>query len=198
MADSKVSALTALAGTAVEQLADVFNIVDTSVATSKKILVSELSQAMLVIGTAQASTSGTSIDFTVPAWAKEVVITFDEVSTSGTSNMLLRVGDAGGVEATGYRSGVGDSAGSSTDTTGHLLIYAMATGATWSGRVTLTLLNSATFKWICGVQLGRTDAGNYMVGGGSKSTSAALDRLSITTVNGSDTFDAGSINIMYK
>ena len=33
---------------------------------------------------------------------------------------------------------------------------------------------------------------------GSKTTSGALDRVRITTVNGTDTFDAGSINIMYE
>jgi uncharacterized repeat protein (TIGR02059 family) len=34
--------------------------------------------------------------------------------------------------------------------------------------------------------------------GGAKSLSATLDRVCITTVNGTDTFDAGSINILYE
>jgi hypothetical protein len=33
---------------------------------------------------------------------------------------------------------------------------------------------------------------------GTKSLSATLDRIRITTVNGTDTFDAGSINILYE
>lgn len=47
MADTKISALTALAGTDVSTSTDVLPIVDTSVATTKKILVDELRIAML-------------------------------------------------------------------------------------------------------------------------------------------------------
>ena len=71
MADTKVSALSALTGANVAQLSDVIPIVDTSVTTTKKILVSELANAMFVLGTEQASTSGTYIDFTsIPSWVK--------------------------------------------------------------------------------------------------------------------------------
>lgn len=38
---------------------------------------------------------------------------------------------------------------------------------------------------------------NIMIGG-TKTLSGALDRIRITTVNGTDTFDAGTINIMYE
>lgn len=47
MADTKISALTALAGSAVDTAADVLPIVDTSVTTTKKILVDELRKALL-------------------------------------------------------------------------------------------------------------------------------------------------------
>ena len=33
---------------------------------------------------------------------------------------------------------------------------------------------------------------------GAKTLSSTLDRIRITTVNGTDTFDAGSINILYE
>jgi len=36
------------------------------------------------------------------------------------------------------------------------------------------------------------------IGIGRKQVSATLDRVRITTVNGTDTFDAGSINIFYE
>ena len=38
--------------------------------------------------------------------------------------------------------------------------------------------------------------GNCVAGG--KALSGTLDRVRITTVNGSDTFDAGTINILYE
>jgi hypothetical protein len=44
-----------------------------------------------------------------------------------------------------------------------------------------------------------TDEGGVAITfGGGKSLSATLDRVRITTVNGTDTFDAGSINILYE
>jgi hypothetical protein len=39
---------------------------------------------------------------------------------------------------------------------------------------------------------------NTLNGAGSVTLSATLDRIRITTVNGTDTFDAGSINIAYE
>ena len=35
-------------------------------------------------------------------------------------------------------------------------------------------------------------------GGGSVTLSGALDRVVLTTVGGTDTFDAGSVNIIYE
>ena len=60
----------------------------------------------IVRGTAVASTSGTSIDFTgIPAWVERITVMFSGVSGSGTSNFLLQIGDAGGIENTGYSGG---------------------------------------------------------------------------------------------
>ena len=45
-------------------------------------------------GTAVASTSGTSVDFTsIPSWVKRITVMFNGVSTSGTSNPLVQLGD---------------------------------------------------------------------------------------------------------
>jgi len=35
-------------------------------------------------------------------------------------------------------------------------------------------------------------------GAGTKTISGVLDRIRLTTVNGTDTFDAGSVNILYE
>jgi len=57
----------------------------------------------LVSGTSQASTSGTSIDFTgIPSWVKRITVMFNGVSTNGTSNKQIQLGDSGGFETTGY------------------------------------------------------------------------------------------------
>ena len=58
----------------------------------------------LQTGTAVASTSGTSITFTgIPSWAKRISVMFNQVSGSGSSNYLVRIG-SGSVQSTGYLS----------------------------------------------------------------------------------------------
>jgi hypothetical protein len=153
------------------------------------------------LGTEQASTSGTSIDFTgIPAWAKRITIMFVGVSTSGNSFGIIQLGDAGGVETTGYLSvlsTVDTGAGATALTTG---FGATGGGATafYHGSVTLSLEDSAGFTWVASGVLNRSDVAQTFQSAGSKSLSAALDRVRITTVNGTDTFDAGAINIIYE
>jgi hypothetical protein len=156
-----------------------------------------------VTGTAVASTSGTSIDFTsIPSGTKRITVTFASVSTNGTSNLLVRIGDTNGVSATGYvgagtiTNGAGGG-GAANFTTG----FGIASGAAAAvihGTVTLTLADPATNAWVAAVMTARSDAAFSMVGAGSKALAAVLDRVSITTVNGTDAFDAGAINIMYE
>jgi hypothetical protein len=56
-------------------------------------------------GTAVASTSGTSIDFTgIPSWVKRITVMFSSVSLSGASSYLVQIGTSGGIQNTGYTS----------------------------------------------------------------------------------------------
>jgi hypothetical protein len=152
----------------------------------------------IVSGTAVASTSGTSIDFTgIPSWVKRITVMFDGVSTNGASNLLIQIGDSGGVETTGYTSAVGNNAATATSTAGLIVTSNGASGSILSGIMTIALIN--TNAWVSSVTLGdTTNTQTPYAGGGSKSTSATLDRVRITTVSGTDTFDAGSINILYE
>jgi len=153
------------------------------------------------LGTAQASTSGTSIDFTgIPAGVRRIAIMFSGVSTSGTSNKQIQLGDAGGVETTGYLGASvqltdGQSVNAATTTTGFGIRSAL-TADVINGAVILE--NMSGNNWVAhGVLTDSSRGAGYMVGG-AKSLSATLDRVRITTVNGTDTFDAGSINIMWE
>lgn len=159
----------------------------------------------ITLGTPVASTSGTSIDFTsIPAGTKRVTINFGEVSTSGTSPVVVQLGDSGGVETTGYvgASGLMSTGGANAYigvTSSIPITYSVTTAAnTIVGTVTLTLLNSSTNKWEITSNVFLTSQGYVMVSAGNKSLSAELDRVRITTVGGSDTFDAGEINITYE
>ena len=160
------------------------------------VTVSGLSNAF-TLGTPVASTSGTAIDFTsIPSGTKIMHISYSGVSTNGTSRPIVQIGDAGGIETSGYL-GTGWRASSRNYTDGFGLSDDWAGVVIVQGITTLTLLDSSTFTWASTSQLGRTDA-HHLLGAGAKSLSAELDRVRITTQGGSDTFDAGKINLQYE
>jgi hypothetical protein len=155
----------------------------------------------LVAGTAVASTSGTSIDFTsIPSWVKRINVMFQGVSTSGTSNIQIQIG-SGSVTTTGY-VGAGalvasSSASSANLTTGFAISLSVSAANTYQGIGTICLIGSNT--WVYSGVYGRGDTTvTYYAGGVSPALGGVLDRIRITTVNGTDTFDAGSINILYE
>jgi len=159
------------------------------------------STAKIVQGTAQASTSGTSIDFTsIPSWVKRITVMFTGVSTNGTSNLTLRIG-SGSVQTTGY-TGSGMAVVQTNQVTGINLSsgfsFQSQGGASdvYSGSYTLSYFGSNT--WVCSAVVGLSSSVRGLTIGGYVALSGALDRLRITTEGGTDTFDAGSINILYE
>ena len=148
-------------------------------------------------GTAVASTSGTSIDFTgIPAGVKQVTVMFNGVSTNGSSQGLIQLG-SGSFTTSGYTSqwvltGIGTSNG--TVSTGLSWFHGSA-GEQKIGHLVIT--NVSGNLWVCSGVL-RVDSGYMSTQAGNVTLSGTLDRVRITTVNGTDTFDAGSINIQYQ
>lgn len=158
-------------------------------------------------GTEVASTSGTTVAFSsIPAGIDMIVVGFNGVSTNGTSGFRLRIGDAGGIETSGYESGIGriyiDGANTTNGgrhTAGFGILQTLtAAGDTVHGQIILTLEDSSNFTWVAQGQLWDSGALDYINNScGSKTLSAELTQLDVTTVSG-DTFDAGAINIMYQ
>ncbi len=154
----------------------------------------------LTSGTAVASTSGTSIDFTsIPSWVKRITVMFNGVSTNGSSLIQIQLGN-GSFTTTSYTSNasVMGSAGtaSALSTTGLLFDAGTPSAATIRNGV-LYILNQTGNTWISSNTGARTDSYG-IAGGGVIALGGTLDRIRITTVNGTDTFDAGSINILYE
>jgi hypothetical protein len=148
----------------------------------------------VVSGTAVASTSGTSIDFTgIPSWVKKITVMFSGVSLNGAGLVQVQLGDSGGIENTGYTSGESGTGGVST--TGFAIVQVTITADTMSGLTLISLLNSNT--WVYGSDVYGTAYG-VSSASGVKTLSATLDRIRITTVAGTATFDAGTINILYE
>ena len=142
----------------------------------------------------QAATSGGSLDFTgIPATVQEIVVLGKDVSLGGTDNLLVQIGDSGGVETTGYTSISGDISNNVSSTAGFVIRQGNGANA-WSGIMHLLLMDAATNTWIeahgGGINVG--------TGGGNKSLSATLDRVRFTR-SGSDSFDgSGSVTVGYR
>jgi hypothetical protein len=153
-----------------------------------------------VQATAVASTSGTSIDFTsIPSWVKRITVVFNGVSTNGTSLVQVQSG-SGSIENTGYTSSgalvASNAAVTSTGsiTSGFVLPPLNGSGDARNG--TLRISNLSGNIWVFEGCI--SSGGNSGFTSGVKSFSGVIDRVRITTVNGTDTFDAGSVNILYE
>jgi hypothetical protein len=83
-----------------------------------------------------------------------------------------------------------------TSTSAFLVNINATGGETYTGQAVITLVSG--FTWVMSGTIARYSAGNVQVSTGAVTLSGALDRVRITTVNGTDTFDAGSINILYE
>lgn len=151
--------------------------------------------AVITRGTAVATTSGTSVDFTsIPSTAKRIIVMFNGVSTNGSNDYIIQIGDAGGIENTGYVSESSDRGGDVTSTEGFILTRTSTSTSACYGIA--TICNFSSNSWISSANISIT--GIVSSSAGSKSLTATLDRIRITTVGSSDTFDAGSVNIMYE
>ena len=154
----------------------------------------------LVSATAQASTSGTNIDFTgIPSWVKRITVMFQGVSKSGTADLLVQSG-SGSIENTGYGSCatlLNDASAiiGAASTIGYRLSASSSGATNFSGIATLVNINSNI--WILNSVLSNGNAATW-TSAGTKSFSGVIDRVRITTTNGTDTFDAGTINILYE
>ena len=156
----------------------------------------------IVSGTAVASTSGTSIDFTsIPSWVKRITVMFASVSTNGSSHIRFQLGTSGGVESSGYLgwcAQMGNAwSGASTSSSGFDSYGDAGAAFVRSGHLVFVTLGSNVWTLVGSYTLSTANNFAYFFNG-AKTLSGTLDRVRVTTVNGTDTFDAGSINILYE
>ena len=160
---------------------------------------SSMGSSVITSGTQQNSTSGTSIDFTgIPSWVKRITVIFNGVSLNGSADLMVRIGYSGGFETTGY---VGTVLGNNTQTQwtsgGYQVTRTGAASSTYYGA--LVLLNISGNIWVASSTM--ADGSNAYAGtaSGAKTLSGGvLTQLRVMATNGTDTFDAGTINIFYE
>ena len=156
----------------------------------------------LVSGTAVASTSGTSIDFTgIPSWVRRVTMMLSGVSTNGTSRYRFQLGSSAGVVSSGYTGSntvFGTTTLSTASQTAGFDVVSDAAANTHDGLIQFVLLNPTTNIWVGSGGFARGNSNVTYITSGSITLPGALDRVRLTTLSGTDTFDAGSINILYE
>jgi hypothetical protein len=164
----------------------------------------------ITVGTSQATTSGTSFTFTgVPTTAKQITINFNQTILASADSYLIQVGTSGGITTSGYYgsavkygTGVAGVFGATWGTnTGMVFTYG-STYTTYPQAGTITLNYMGSNVWAIHGILTTTDpAGTTtqaLFAAGVVTTSAALDRIKITTSSGSTAFNGGSVNIAYQ
>jgi hypothetical protein len=156
-----------------------------------------------VFGTAQATTSGTAKDFTgIPTGVTRLTMFLAGVSTNGTANPRVQLGDSGGLKTTGYLvggtyAGGANQTGGTNPTSGFDFNLANASNVI-NGEITFRLMDPATNLWIGTGAWGTSSVAFVTFVSGSIALSGALDRVRLTTSNGTDAFDAGAVNISYE
>ena len=149
----------------------------------------------LTLGTAVATTSGTTADITgIPSWVKRVTLIFNNNSTSGTSNYLVQIG-SGSIVTTGYSSTCQQGTTSVSSTAGFIASQGIAAARIVFGSMQIYAYSASIY--IASGVLADYTAAVHSSGGGIN-LGGALDRIRLTTANGTDTFDSGSINILYE
>lgn len=175
----------------------------TDAVTTAKILNANVTPAKLsqplTQGTLITTTSGTAADFTgIPSWAKRITVALNGVSLSGTAGLLLQLGTSSGVESTGYASQINafnNTPGGVAVTNGVQIAGLSAATYAWNGVV--TIVNVAGNTWVAAGVAMTVSAAATAISAGAKTLAGVLDRIRITST-GADTFDAGSINILYE
>lgn len=180
-----------------------------AVAGSNTLTLPAATGTILVPGNASALTSGTAqtlsgsaVEYTgIPSWVKRITWSVSGLSLTGSASPSFQLGTSGGYATSGYTSfscyfGATNASGSNTNTSGFII----ATGAAANlhyGNVVLTYVGSNL--WVCTGLVSINGSGTYYTFSvnGSITLGGTLDRVRVTN-NGSDTFDAGTVNIIYE
>jgi hypothetical protein len=174
----------------------------TGATASQLINAINLSNSSVALSAAVNTTSGTAIDIVaIPTDKQRFTLYFNDVSTNSAANWLVQLGDSGGIETTTYTSisqtldGV-TSPNAQVASTSGMIIGSGTAANVLRGSLAFSLIDALTNTWQCAGQLAVSTAVFYITG--QKSLSAPLDRVRLTTVGGTATFDSGKLSISWE
>lgn len=172
-----------------------------AVGTSKKYAREDHKHPSMLSSTGSTyAADGTFLDVTgIPSWVKRVTITFKDVSTNGTSIPLIQLITSSAV-TTGYTSSgsvLATGVASSTATSGFLTAGGSSDTASVSRSGQIVITYQGVFQYAA-TSILSCNLAEIRVGGGSILLASILTGVRITTVNGTDAFDAGQISVFYE
>lgn len=159
----------------------------------------ESSPASSSILTPAQTAEGTAVDFaSLPEGIKRITLNIYSLSTSGTSNMTVRLGTSGGVQATGYLGAVTNQTGTPAEnlSTGFDITLANAATHVVHGQLVLTRLTGNT--WICTGSVALSNAAAMRECAGSVVLTGELTTLRVTTAGGTNVFDDGTLSLLLE
>lgn len=200
-----VSATPAIARTTVLESSNAGALVDFSAGT-KEVWVDFPAEAAAFANIKHATmlgSGGTTKDFTVPARTKIIDVMLADVSTNGTSPIILRIGDSGGIETAAYKSSESTINGASVGGNNYTTAFQFAAGhdgnVTYQGVLTLRLMDPATHLWLCTGNISRSDAVQGVLISGFITLTSEITAVQLTTVGGVNTFDGSTkVNCSYR
>jgi hypothetical protein len=154
-----------------------------------------------VTNSTSVSASGTSVSFTnLPSWVKRITVMINGTGTSTGSNQVIRFGSSNTSQTTGYNTTTTTTSGGGvtavTNTTGfHLGTSGNTSSNRFYGSLTLTFVSSN--NWVATATMAIPNAAQLFCSGQVAMT-GSLNSVFITSANGTDTFNAGTINILYE
>ncbi len=170
--------------------------------TSKPMHAQDTAYAIAALSTTlgtPVTMSGTLQDIPVSA-TNRFSVQFSDVSTNGAGNPRIQLGTAGGIVTSGYvgtlaaiagTSAAGPLGGGGIDING-----SSAANAAYGGCVVFE--RHTGNKWIGRGEVGDRINGRITFVTGEITLSGPLTQVRITTTNGTDTFDAGTVNILQR
>ena len=171
--------------------------------TSPTINTPTMGGTVITAGTTNGLSNQTSITYSsIPSWVKRITVIFNGVKTNGTSYRQVQLG-SGSTTTSGYTTSTAvwtTNASNLSPTTGFYLGSASGGSDTFYGHMVLTLLSPSANTWTASYWTtfasGQQWVGTGMTG--AVSLSGTLDRVVLTTVNGTDQYNAGQVNIFYE
>lgn len=163
---------------------------------SGKLASFSLSTAVNATGTAVDFVNGVS-DVVIPDDVTKITVFYSGLSTSATSNVIVQLG-SGTFTVTGYSGSASNQVGGvvATFTTGFISMVAVAAANSYHGQMDLVRVSGNT--WVEKSQFAAGNVSQVLEGCGSVTLAGAIDRIRVTTANGTDTFDAGIIAILVE